>query len=1329
MSSTAPVDPPLAPPASPPPRRRRRWLLRILLALLAIVLVIAGFVTWVFTTPQGARLVLNQAMKMAGEGVTFDGVEGRIGGVLRIKRIEVSRPDMYARVDDFEMDTEPLAPLRGTLQVNRLAARAVELRTASTEATARVPASFAPPYPVRLLEGRVGELRKGELSREAQAERDPAKRRAIMDRSRDGDLVVRDIYLAGAGDRKRWSIDELRAETAYGKAGLSGSLGNTAPFDLAVKAGASGVVAERPYHAAVVVHGTLKSFVANIDAKVSGQAAKASATIEPFATMPLRALELTARDVDLSRQAAGPKTRLAVDVKLAAASKGAFAGPIKLQNADPGRWDQQKLPFDSAAAHIVVTQERVEISELALALLGGGSATGRASLQKSGVEANLVLADVDLAALHRELQKTRIGGRVVVAGDRAAQRFEVALKDPRFAVEGRAALGNERLEIETVRITTGGGAVTAAGGMALAGQKDFRFEGRAEHFDPSAFVKTTKGDLNFAFVASGTLANGPAGEAKLDIAPSTYAGLPASGRVNVAGDAKRIANADVDVAIGDAKLVAKGAFGREGDAMNVSFRVPNLAALAKPFGLAVAGSTEGEARLTGTFQSPAGRVALKGANLVLPSDVLVRELEVRGEAGVEPDSPIDATVLAKGLATGKEPTTVAEEARLAIKGTRLAHRLELDAAMTRQTTARVALQGGLDPRAKTLAWSGRIENVSFTGAGAFAMVSPATLYASAERVEVGDALLRGEWGEAHLATTRWTPTSLQLRGSSPGILVQNLARSFRVGGIPRSNLVLAGEWDVNAAETFNGRLDIHRVSGDLRVGEPPLPLGLQEMAIRADIVRGRVQATAQLSGERIGRLQGNGSALIARGKTGWELAPNAPVEARVTAQNTNLEGLAPWLGVDAKLAGQVNASIVVSGTGADPRVAGEARVQDLVLREPQTGFEVEQGQVALRMTGKSIVVEQFSAVTPWHPAAPAREKFRGMTLPASGRITADGSIDLGARTGTLRLKAENAVVTQLNSRFLALSGEARLQSTANGLVASGAFKADAGWVGALDTPLPSVSEDVVVVRAKKPAAPEPAKEGEKVSLDLRISLGDHLYFEGRGLDTRLAGEIQLTGAPGATLRANGTIRTVGGTYKGYGQNLAIERGVLVFSGVLDNPQLNVLAVRKGLAVEPGVEVLGSATRPRVRLVSSPDVPEPEKLSWLVLGRGPSELAPGDASVLLAAASSMLGGNNPGSDLGKKFGLDEVKIGRSDAGSILGVLPQSTVAGKTGSASAAEIVSVGKRIRKDVFLSYEQGLGDVEGALKVAWQISNQFQLLVRAGYLPGLDAVYKWSFK
>jgi translocation and assembly module TamB len=207
------------------------------------------------------------------------------------------------------------------------------------------------------------------------------------------------------------------------------------------------------------------------------------------------------------------------------------------------------------------------------------------------------------------------------------------------------------------------------------------------------------------------------------------------------------------------------------------------------------------------------------------------------------------------------------------------------------------------------------------------------------------------------------------------------------------------------------------------------------------------------------------------------------------------------------------------------------------------------------------------------------------------------------------------------------------------------------------------------------------------------------------------------------------IRTVGGDYTGYGQKLTIERGALAFNGPVDNPLLNVRAVRKGLPVEAGVEVSGTVARPKVRLVSTPDVPEAEKLSWMVLGRGPSDLAPGDASVLVSAAASMFGKGNATGDFAQRLGLDEVKIGRTDTQSVLGVLPQSTVAGRTGTASASEVVTVGKKLTRHVHLAYEQGLSDAEGAFKVTLDVSQRFQVLVRAGYLPGLDAVWRWTFE
>jgi len=1308
MNAEAPV---LEPPPPKGTRARGRWLRRVL-ALLALLFVVAfGALVWLMHTQSGANFALGQARRAAGEGVRYEGVEGSLEGLLRIRLIEVKRKGLYVRVEDFEMRSHLLGVLGGRLLVDRLSAARVEVRTASTGDAAQLPVSFAPPRAVRLEEGRIGELRLGGL-----------------DAPRERDLVVKEIFLRGEGDESHWKIEEARADTPYAKGRVAGTIATRAPFDLDANADVEGVAADRPFKAQLTAKGTLRALEARLDGEVSGQKANARLALEPFAPMPVRTLEAHARDVDLSQQAAGPKTKLAIDVRLDAAGGKAFAGPVKIENAEPGAWDAGRLPFSAASARVVVTAERVEIPELDVALAGGGRATGSARLEKSGVQAQLRVADVDLMALHGGLQKTRMTGRVVAEGNAAAQRFDVQLHDLRFDIEGRAALAHKRLDVESARLRTGGGALTATGTLALEGRKEFSASGRAEHFDPSAFVKTAKGDLSFAFVASGALADGVSGEAKLDIAPSTWSGLAAGGHIYVAGDRRRIASSDVDVTLGEARVTARGAFGRAGDAMDLTFRAPNLAALAQPLGVALAGSAQGEARLTGTFAAPAGRLSLTGANLALPSNVFVRELTARVEAGSEPESPVDAAISASGVAMGKDPppTTLAETGTITVKGTRLSHRLELAARMSRDNDVRLALQGGLDPRAKEPTWTGRVESLALSGRGAFSLAAPATLEVSAARVELGEARLKGEWGETDLQITRWTPRALDVKGSSSGIQVQNLARSLRIQ-IPRSTLVIAGDWEVHAAETFDGTVNLRRVSGDLRVGEPPLPLELQEVVLRAQSLRGRATASVVIAGDRTGRVQGEGSGLIVRGARGWSFAADAPVQAHLTATHTNLASLAQWIGPDARLGGRLNADVTITGTGADPRVSGSARAEDLVVREPQTGFELEQGTVAVRLDGRSLAIDRLSATVPWHPSERAREKIAIPAPAGGGRMSAEGAIDLAARTGAIRLKLDHVPVTQLETRFLALSGEARLEAGNDGMLVAGKLVADAGWVGALATALPSVADDVVVVRAAQPASAEGPKR-EPIRLDMQLGLGDHAYFQGRGLDARLAGEIRLNGTPGPGLRASGSIRAVEGTYDGYGQKLAIERGVLTFVGPIDNPRLNVLALRKGLAVEAGVEVLGTTTRPRVRLVSNPDVPEPEKLSWLVLGRGASDASLGDSAVMMAAARALLGSRGEGTDLTRKLGFDEFRIGRAD-NTVLGVLPQSTVAGRTRSPSATDTVSVGKRINDNVHLTLEQGLADAEGALKLTWRLTEQFQVLVRAGYLPGLDAVYRWSFQ
>ncbi|MBA4742434.1 MAG: translocation/assembly module TamB domain-containing protein, partial [Azoarcus sp.] len=274
------------------------------------------------------------------------------------------------------------------------------------------------------------------------------------------------------------------------------------------------------------------------------------------------------------------------------------------------------------------------------------------------------------------------------------------------------------------------------------------------------------------------------------------------------------------------------------------------------------------------------------------------------------------------------------------------------------------------------------------------------------------------------------------------------------------------------------------------------------------------------------------------------------------------------------------------------------------------------------------------------------------------------------------------------------------------------------------------SDDVVIVGSEEDE--ERGGAGLAVTADVTVSLGDALYLSALGLDTRLTGELALRLRDGAPLAASGTISTVGGSYKGYGQSLTIERGLINFQGPLDNPGLNVVALRKGLPVEAGIAVSGSARRPVIRLVSTPEVPDPEKLSWIVLGRSPSAGGGADMSLLLPAAQALLGGPGGGmtEQLSRSLGVDEFGIGQADSGAP--VRSSSVVDGGRAAGEGnvgAQVFTIGKRLSPDLFVSFEQSLGGAESLVKLTYQLTRRISLVARGGTDNAADVFYTIKFR
>ncbi|MGE5616358.1 MAG: hypothetical protein ACM3X5_05535, partial [Bacillota bacterium] len=813
----------------PPPRAPRVWPYFLATFAAGIALVVVG-IAWFLASPGGARLLLDRVAAAIGEGTRIEGVEGSLSSTLRIKSIQVTRPGLEVHLEDVLLERQPGSDWLGRVDLKRLEVGKVEVRSESTGDSARLPLGFKPPYPVRVESGRIGELRWGALHPKG---------------SSPPDVVVKNLVLKGEGDERSWRIERASADTSYGQVSLEGSLGTVSPFALDAKGDVRGEREGHAYRVAAKMQGTLKRIEAEIEAEAEDLRGTGNAVIEPFARDPVREMTASMRAVDLARFGRAPHTRLDIDATLHQVAAGA-EGTARVTNADAGPLDRERLPIVSAQGRVAWRRDAageatVEWRDAALAFAGGGSAQASGRWQAGRLEVGGRVADVDLARWDTRLKPTKLSGDVRAVSEPEGQRFDVALHDPRFDVSGRARLAGQRLEVETMRLKHESGLVDAKGSLQLDDRRAFRFEGRAEHFDPSKLVNGPSSDINAAFVASGNLSPAFSGDVKLDIAQSRWAGHPASGRVAFSAEPQRIRSADAHVVVGDAHLDARGSFGRAGDAMQVALHAPDVAVFAKPFGIAASGRVDAEGTLRGTFAVPAGRFTLAGASIVLPSGWRAASLSARADVGADPQSRIDVAAEAHGIARASNESiaSYADDLGLAIAGTRAAHHIDVSAARGKDSRLALALDGGIDPRSPRPTWRGELRKLELTGPSAVSLAAPATLVAAMDRVELGDATLKAAWGEAHLATTRWTPAAVELRGSSPGIAIREAARAARLTAAPRGGLVVAAQWNVRAAESVEGTVAISRVSGDLRVGDPPRPVGLEQLNLRLDVRGGR----------------------------------------------------------------------------------------------------------------------------------------------------------------------------------------------------------------------------------------------------------------------------------------------------------------------------------------------------------------------------------------------------------------------------------------------------------------------------------------------------------
>lgn len=556
-------------------------------------------------------------------------------------------------------------------------------------------------------------------------------------------------------------------------------------------------------------------------------------------------------------------------------------------------------------------------------------------------------------------------------------------------------------------------------------------------------------------------------------------------------------------------------------------------------------------------------------------------------------------------------------------------------------------------------------------------------------------------------------------------------------GNDRWAIDFAADWDLAYTGALRGTTRIRRVSGDVMVpAEPDFPLGLRQFELGATAIpveggHSRIEASLQVATERMGQAKVQAKTVLRQTPAGgFTLDPSDIKTVDVQAAIADIGWASLFTGDAVDFGGSVQADLRLRAqSGDDWQGTGTITGKGLRIVRVDDGVRLLDGTLSARLDGERLILEQLTfpaqlRVTPkeWRTATWVSENPDAK----GGKLTLSGDWHVLESRGRVNVDFHRYPILQRADRYAMISGALRLNAELPKVDIQGEITADAGWFG-LDMlgSVPVIDSDVIILKpGQKTVIAEPPALPLDVSMNVKIDLGPRFYLTGYGVNSGLVGDLTLSMVQGK-LTAIGALRTRGGAVEAYGQRLQLRRGTITFQGDITSPILNIEALRTGLQVEAGVRVAGTARRPRIDLVSYPEVSEIEKLSWLLLGHGPNDSG-GDVALLFSVGTSFLSEGEP---FYQKFGIDEITMRSGDVGAASSILPaESVVSGLNDGTSDIErrFVQASKRITDDLTLSLRQALSDTGTVGRLGYRLARGLNAELTVGTVNGLALVYRW---
>ncbi|QOV69290.1 autotransporter assembly complex protein TamB [Citrobacter sp. BDA59-3] len=399
-----------------------------------------------------------------------------------------------------------------------------------------------------------------------------------------------------------------------------------------------------------------------------------------------------------------------------------------------------------------------------------------------------------------------------------------------------------------------------------------------------------------------------------------------------------------------------------------------------------------------------------------------------------------------------------------------------------------------------------------------------------------------------------------------------------------------------------------------------------------------------------------------------------------------------------KAAGTLNANLRLGGNLQSPQLFGQMQLNGVDVEGNFMPFDMQPSQLAMNFNGTTSTLQ-------------------GVVRTQRGQINLSGDADWSQiNNWRARVAAQGSKVRITVPPMVRLDVSPDLVFEATPTLFTLDGRVDVPWARIVVHDLPEsavgTSSDEVMLNADlKPEKPKSA--AIPINSNLIVHVGNNVRMDAFGLKARLTGDLKVT-QDQQGLGLNGQINIPEGRYHAYGQDLIVRKGELIFSGPVDQPLLNIEAIRNPDATEndvtAGVRITGTADEPKAEIFSDPAMSQQEALSYLLRGQG-LESGQSDSAAMTSAL---------------------VGLGVAQSGQVVGKIGEtfgvSNLALDTEGVGDSSQVVVSGYVLPGLQVKYGVGIFDSLATLTLRYRLMPKLYLEAVSGLDQALDLLYQFEF-